>query len=158
MANVFPEAGFGSNGAQSAIILARAQMERNCRSMQELVARIAQATGLDQERAERGLAIVLALIKSHGDAKKVTALFEKMPGAEQLAERQAAAKSGLIGRLGGGLMGAPLAAVSQLQAAGFSMAQIKVLGSEVLTYAREKAGDRLVREAAGSIPGLASYL
>jgi hypothetical protein len=126
--------------------------------MQELVARIAQATGLDRERAERGLAIVLALIKSHGDAKKVTALFEKMPGAEELAEGQAAAKSGLIGRLGGGLMGAPLAAVSQLQAAGFSMAQIKVLGSEVLTYAREKAGDRLVREAAGSIPGLAGYL
>jgi len=49
-------------------------------------------------------------------------------------------------------------AISKLQAAGLSMAQIKSLGSEVLRYAREKAGDKLVKEAAGSIPGLSAYL
>jgi len=80
-------------------------------------------------------------------------------GADALATRQAGTRSGgLLGKLGGGLMGGPLVAVSQLQAAGFNMAQIRTLGSEVLTYAREQAGDRLVREAAGSIPGLSGYL
>ena len=127
--------------------------------MQELVARIADVTGLDTAKAETGLGIVLALIKSHGDTEKVTALFGKLPGADELAARQARSKGGgLLGRLGGGLMGAPLAAIAQLQAAGLSMAQIKTLGREVLHYAREKAGDRLVQEAAGSIPGLSSYL
>jgi hypothetical protein len=127
--------------------------------MQELVARIADVTGLDRAKAETGLSIILSLIKNHGAPDKVAALFDKLPGADALVAGQARAKAGgLIGKLGGGLMGGPLVAVSQLQAAGFSMAQIKALGSEVLHYAREKAGDRLVREAAGSIPGLSGYL
>ncbi|MGH6874778.1 MAG: DUF2780 domain-containing protein [Aestuariivirgaceae bacterium] len=127
--------------------------------MQELVARIADVTGLDPAKAETGLGIILSLIRNHGAPEKVAALFEKLPGAEALAARQTKAKAGgLFGKLGGGLMGAPLLAVSQLQAAGLSMAQIRLLGSEVLEYAREKAGDRLVREAAGSIPGLSGYL
>jgi hypothetical protein len=128
--------------------------------MQELVARIADVTGLDPAKAETGLGIILSLIRNHGEPDKVAALFDKLPGADELAARQAAGTrgGGLLGRLGGGLMGAPLVAVAQLQAAGFSMTQIKSLGSEVLEYAREKAGDRLVREAAGSIPGLSGYL
>ena len=60
--------------------------------------------------------------------------------------------------LGGGLMGGPLAAVSKLQAAGLSMAQIKTLGKETLGYAREKAGDDLVKDVANSIPGISGYL
>jgi hypothetical protein len=60
--------------------------------------------------------------------------------------------------LGGGLMGGPLAAVSKLQAAGLDMGQIKTLGVETLSYAKEKAGEDLVRQVAGSIPGLGSYV
>jgi predicted lipid-binding transport protein (Tim44 family) len=127
--------------------------------MQELIARIADVTGVDKAKAETGLGIILSLIRNHGTPEKVTALFEKLPGAEAFAARHAKAKAGgLLGKLGGGLMGGPLVAVSQLQTAGFSMAQIRSLGSEVLSYAREKAGDRLVRETAGSIPGLSGYL
>jgi hypothetical protein len=55
-------------------------------------------------------------------------------------------------------MGAPLAAVGKLQAAGLSMGEIKAVGYEVLAYAKEKAGDGLVREVAGSIPGLSGHL
>jgi hypothetical protein len=134
-------------------------MKRTTASMQELIARIADVTEVDKAKAETGLAIILSLIRNHGEPEKVAALFAKLPGADALAARQARARAGgLLGKLGGGLMGAPLVAVSQLQAAGFSMAQIRSLGSEVLRYAREKAGDRLVREAAGSIPGLSGYL
>jgi hypothetical protein len=127
--------------------------------MQDLIARIAEVTGVDEAKAETGVSIILSLIRSHGEAEKVTALFEMLPGADALATGQSRARAGgLLGKLGGGLMGGPLVAVSQMQAAGFSMAQIRSLGSEVLNYAREKAGDRLVREAAGSIPGLSGYL
>jgi hypothetical protein len=38
------------------------------------------------------------------------------------------------------------------------MEQIRSLGSQVLDYARSKAGDELVRKVAGSIPGLSGYL
>ncbi len=126
--------------------------------MRQLIDRISQATGLAEDRAETALGITLALIRSQGKADKVEALFAKLPGAAALADRHGATSSGLLGRLGGGLMGAPLLAVSQLQSAGLSMAQIKTLGGEVLDYAKEKAGDALVRDVAGSIPGLSSYV
>jgi hypothetical protein len=60
--------------------------------------------------------------------------------------------------LGGGMMGGPLAAVTKLTAAGLSMDQIKVLGTTTLGYAKEKAGDDLVKQVASSIPGISGYL
>jgi hypothetical protein len=38
------------------------------------------------------------------------------------------------------------------------MDQINVLGRELLTFAREKAGEPLVNDVASSIPGLSRYL
>jgi hypothetical protein len=38
------------------------------------------------------------------------------------------------------------------------MEQIKQLGIETLAFAKEKAGEDLVRQVAGSIPGLGNYV
>jgi hypothetical protein len=126
--------------------------------MQDLIKRLTAVTGLDETRAEEALGIVLTLIRTQGHQQKVDALFERLPGAQELAARDGSKGGGLLGKLGGGLMGGPLVAMSRLQAAGLSMAQIKSLGSEVLAYAKEKAGDQAVKDAAGSIPGLSAYL
>jgi hypothetical protein len=130
--------------------------------MQELISRVVAAAGLDQERAEKAVGIILSLVRAQGPRDKVDRLFERLPGAAELASRHGrdgAAKGGLLGGLlGGGLMGAPLAAVGKLQAAGLSMAEIKAVGYEVLAYAKEKAGADLVRDVAGSIPGLSGYV
>lgn len=127
--------------------------------MRQLIERVERATGLDGERAEKAVGIILGLLRSQGEPSKVDALFAKIPGAEDLASRYGGKQSsGLLGRLGGGLMGAPLVAVSQLQAAGLGMGEIKTLGSEVLAYAREQAGEEIVRDVAASIPGLSSYV
>jgi len=118
--------------------------------MQDLIARLKEATGLSEKKAEEALGIVLSLIKTQGNRGKVEALFAKLPGAEELALRHGGTgDGGLLGKLGGGLMGGPLVAISKLHAKGLSMAQIKALGSEVLSFAKEKAGDKLVKEAAG---------
>jgi hypothetical protein len=130
--------------------------------MQELIDRIVTATGLTPEKAQQGLAIVLNLIHTQGNQNKVAELFSKIPGAEELAKSQggdgAGRGGGLLGMLAGGMMGGPLAAVSKLTAAGLSMDQIKGLGTTTLDYAKEKAGSRLVKEVAGSIPGLSGYV
>jgi len=129
--------------------------------MDELVREVAEKTGLDTERAERAVGIVLSLVRSQGDKAHVEELFGKLPGADALAAKwggDGARGGGLLGMLGGGLMGGPLVAVGKLQAAGLSMEQIRSLGSQVLDYARSKAGDELVRKVAGSIPGLSGYL
>ena len=123
--------------------------------MQDLIERIITATGLDKKRSEKALGIMLSLLKSEGDQEKVAKLFAKLPGAEELATRHGkAAKSGFFG----GLIGGPLAAIGKLKSAGLSMDQIKQLGEVTLGYAREKAGAKLVKEAAGSIPGLSGYV
>ena len=129
--------------------------------MDELIARIVAKTGLDRARAEKALGIMLSLVKTQGNQQKVGELFAMLPDADELAKRHGGDGSrggGLLGMLGGGLMGGPLAAIGKLQAAGLNMDQIKGLGSETLAYAKEIAGDDLVKQVAGSIPGLASYV
>jgi hypothetical protein len=129
--------------------------------MQDLIDRIVAATGLDAARAEKALGIMLSLVKTQGNQAKVGELFAKLPGAAELASRyggDGAGKGGLLGMLGGGLMGGPLAAISKLSAAGLSMEQIKQLGTVTLDYAKEKAGAELVKDVAGSIPGLGGYV
>lgn len=129
--------------------------------MQDLIELVIRRTGLDPETAERAVGIMLSLVKSQGDQAKVDSLFEKIPGAEDLAAAHGgdgAKGGGLLSMLGGGLMGGPLAAVAKLQAAGLDMEQVKGLGDEVFNYAKGQAGEDLVRDVASSIPGLSKYL
>jgi len=131
-------------------------------TMRDLIGRLTAATGLSPEKAEKALGIVLNLIQTQGNQNKVRELFDKLPGAAELASQQggdgAGRGGGLLGMLAGGMMGGPLAAISKLTAAGLSMDQIKVLGVTTLDYAKEKAGPQLVKEVAGSIPGLSGYV
>jgi hypothetical protein len=131
--------------------------------MQDLIDRIMAATGLPQEKVTKALGIMLNLIQTQGNQNKVGELFGKLPGAADLAREQGGdgagrGGGGLLGMLAGGMMGGPLAAVSKLSAVGLSMDQIKALGSITLDYAKEKAGPQLVKEVAGSIPGLSGYV
>jgi predicted lipid-binding transport protein (Tim44 family) len=131
--------------------------------MQELIDRIITATGLPQEKATKALGIVLNLLQTQGNQNKVQELFDKLPGAAELAREHGAdgagrGGGGLLGMLAGGMMGGPLAAISKLTSAGLSMDQIKALGTTTLDYAKEKAGPQLVKDVAGSIPGLSGYV
>jgi hypothetical protein len=138
-------------------------MREGIDDMQELIARIMASTGLPEEKATKALGIVLNLIKTQGNQNKVQELFDKLPGAADLAREQGGdgagyGGGGLLGMLAGGMMGGPLAAISKLTSAGLSMDQIKALGTTTLDYAKEQAGSQLVKEVAGSIPGLSGYV
>lgn len=80
--------------------------------MQELIDRIVAASGLSPDKAEKGLGIMLNLIKTQGNQNKVQELFDKLPGAEALARGQGGdgagyGGGGLLGMLAGGMMGGP---------------------------------------------------
>jgi predicted lipid-binding transport protein (Tim44 family) len=130
--------------------------------MQELIDRIVTATGLPQDKATKALGIVLNLLQTQGNQQKVGELFAKLPGAAEMAREHgtdgSAKGGGLLGMLAGGMMGGPLAAVTKLTAAGLSLDQVKALGTTTLDYAKEKAGPQLVKDVAGSIPGLSGYV
>ena len=60
--------------------------------------------------------------------------------------------AGTVG--GGGLM----ALGGQLMELGLDMSQIQTVGREVFAYTREVAGDDVVGEIAGAIPGLSQFI
>ncbi|CAN5284494.1 hypothetical protein BH10PSE7_BH10PSE7_24260 [soil metagenome] len=127
--------------------------------MHDLIERVVKKARLEPAKAEKALGIMLSLVQTQGNRQKVDELFAKLPGAETLAEiHRDGGMGGLMGLIGGGLMGGPLAAIPKLQAAGLTMDQIKKLGAETLHYARTKAGHDLVQQVAGSIPGLGGYV
>ena len=129
--------------------------------MQDLIAKIVKATGLEASKAEKAVGILLNLVATQGDKPKVAALFEKMPGAAELVATHGgdgAGGGGLMGILAGGMMGGPLAMITKLQATGLNVDQIKQVGTLTLDYAKKRAGIKAVRDAAANIPGLNSYI
>ena len=129
--------------------------------MQELIEQTAGNLDLDAATAEQAVGTLLSLVRANGDQTKVEELFDKLPGAGDLAAQYGSddgGGGGLLGMLGGGAIGAPLAAVAKLKAVGLDMEQISVLGRTVLAYARTHAGEDLVRDVMSSIPGLNTYM
>lgn len=134
--------------------------------MQELVERITGRVGLDQDKAERAVAIILHFLKTEAPPESIATLVARMPGAASLlAEEQEAPKpaglmgsiGGLLGGLLGGGMGGIMAAFTMLTDAGLDMGQVQATVREVIKFAREKAGDEPVDAILGSIPGLAQF-
>jgi predicted lipid-binding transport protein (Tim44 family) len=129
--------------------------------MQDLIEKIAATTNINAGKAEVAVGILLNLVATQGNKTKVEALFNKLPGAAELAAKHGgdgAGGGGLMGILAGGLMGGPLAMITKLQAIGLNMDQVKQIGTLTLAYAKKKAGIKAVREAAANIPGLNTYI
>ncbi len=131
--------------------------------MQELITSIASKVGISEELAQKAVSTVLSLVQSGGDDGLVSQLFDKMPGAADLASAgsESSGGGGLMGMVGGmlgGSAGDMMSAVSSLKSEGLDMDQIKQVGEGVFEYAKEKGGDDLVSKVTDSIPGLDKFL
>jgi hypothetical protein len=120
--------------------------------MNELVERLVTNVGVDQAKAEKALGIILDFLAKEGPPDKVRILLDRMPGAEGAVAAAGDRESGgLFGM--GGVMGAG----SRMMAAGLSMGEIQGVTRETIAYAREKAGEDVVGEIVGAIPGLGQF-
>ncbi len=123
--------------------------------MNELVERVSTSAGIEPESAQKAIGLILNFLMKEGPEAQVNAIIEKIPGARQAMSGAAAEEDGgttLSGvtSAGGGLMGL----AGQLSGLGLSMGEMQTIGREVLGYAREKAGEDVVGEVAGAIPGM----
>ena len=121
--------------------------------MDELVQRLVANVGVDRAVAEKAVGIILAFLINDGPADKVQALMDKLPGAEAAAQSAAHSSGGL-----GGLMGGVMGVGTKLMSAGLGMGQIQSVTREIISYAREKAGEDVVGEIVGAIPGLGQFV
>ncbi len=134
--------------------------------MDEIVARVAQAAGLDAGVARQAVGHVFAFLQNEGPAHAVSQVMARIPGAAQAAAEQpeagnpSASGGGLMGALGGlsGNSGGVAGLGGKLMSLGLNMDQVQAVGKEVFAVAREKAGAAVVGEIAGAIPGLAQFI
>ena len=123
--------------------------------MDDLIERLVANTGIERPIAEKSVGVILDFLLKEGPTDKVQALIGQMPGAAGLVavEQSGGGSGGFFGGMGG-IMGA----ANRLMAAGLSMAQVQTVTREVVTYAREKAGEDTVGEIVGAVPGLSQFV
>jgi hypothetical protein len=127
--------------------------------MEELVARISAAAGIDAALATKAIGMILNFLKKEGPAAEVGELVAALPGADAVMAG-ASGGGGLMGGLasmmpgGGGVMGLG----ASLMGAGLSMGQVQSVSKEMFAYGREKAGEDAMGAIVGAIPGLGQFV
>ena len=130
--------------------------------MEELISRIAGAAGIDADLAKKAIAIILHFLNKDGPADQMQQVLAALPGASELiAERAGSAGGGgILGALGGmmGGSGGAMAALGELTSSGLSMGDVQTVTKELVSYAKEKAGDDVVNDVISKIPGLSQII
>jgi hypothetical protein len=129
--------------------------------MDELIARIATAIGVEASVATAAVGHVLEFLRKEFPNGPVAELISKLPGSEEAinaattssAQAPASGLGGLMGAAGG-VMG--LAA--KLNSLGLDMGQIQKLAKEVLGHAEQVVGRENVEKIVGAIPALKPFL
>jgi len=123
--------------------------------MDELIDRLVASVGVDRASAEKSVGIILDFLSKEGPSEHVKTLIDRLPGAEAAiaAARAGESEGGFFGGMGG-VMGVG----SRMMAAGLSMGQIQGVTRETIAFARQKAGEDVVGEIVGAIPGLSQFV
>ena len=134
--------------------------------MDELIAKLTQAAGIDAVTAEKAVGVIVNFLRKQAPAEPVQQAMAAIPGAHQAADQQAQAQEqdgGLGGALAGlgGLMGGDgglMALAGQLTSAGLSMGQMEAVGKTLFAHVREKCGEDVVGEIVSAVPGLSQFV
>ncbi|MEM1045225.1 MAG: DUF2267 domain-containing protein [Pseudomonadota bacterium] len=125
--------------------------------MDQLIATITDNVGIDQELAEKAVAIILNFLSKDGPQDLVGQVIAAMPGATEFLEaNQSDGDGGLLGGLVGS-MGA-MGALNEMTSAGLNMGQVSGVTREVIAFAKQHADEAVVDEIVGSIPGLSQVI
>jgi hypothetical protein len=127
--------------------------------MEELIARVTAAAGIDEGLAQKAIGIILGFLKKEGPAAEVGQLMEALPGSEERVAASAGGGGGLMGMVGGMMGGGGVMALGgQLMGAGLGMGQIQTVSKEMFAFGREKAGEDAMGAIVGAIPGLSQFV
>jgi hypothetical protein len=131
--------------------------------MDELIARVTQALGIDAGVAQQAIGAILGFLQKQAPEADFGKLLEALPGAQDaIAAAPSEGGGGLMGALGGlmggGSGGGVMGLVGQLQGLGLGMGEVQGLGQQFFAYAKEQVGEETVAQIASSVPGLDKYI
>ncbi len=131
--------------------------------MDQVISALAAKFSIDEALVQKAVGMVLGLLQKQGDGTTMTELFDKMPGASDLADQfgdsgGGGGMAGMLGGLMGGGTGDAMKLLGSLQSEGLSMDQIKGIGTGLLEHAKAEGGEDLVRQAVSNIPDISDYL
>ena len=119
---------------------------RDVRIMDDLIARIAANEDVDPAVARKAVAIIISFLSREGPPDQVKVLFDKLPGARELAQEAAGGSSGIMG------------AFNDLTRAGLGFGSVQRVTREFVAYARGQVGNREVNDVINAIPGLGQFI
>lgn len=140
--------------------------------VQDIVNTIANQVNIDPLTTEKVVGTILSVLQHEAEGTSAETLFQKLPGSLELAQKYdvmaagaAAGGGGLLGSLtsalGGALgekTGALIKGISQLEASGLSLEQIRQAGGALIEQAKAAAGPKAVDQALADVPSLKSHL
>jgi predicted transcriptional regulator with HTH domain len=136
-------------------------------NIESFVDEIGRRSKIDPAAAETAVGTILAVIKQEGNSSKVAQLFNSLPGAADLAQKQTVvvgsgggvggALSSLAGKYIGADAGVMVAALAQIEQTGLSVQQIKNVGGGLTSYL-EDANPTLAKEILDKVPSLREHL
>jgi predicted transcriptional regulator with HTH domain len=136
-------------------------------TIESVVDDVARRSNIDPTAAETAIGTILSVIQQEGDQAKVAKLFDRIPGATELAQKHAVvagsgsglggALSGLAGKFVGANAGIMVAAVAQIEETGVTLQQAKNVGGGLLSYLND-ADPTLAKEILDKVPGLREHL
>jgi hypothetical protein len=132
--------------------------------MNEIVDQIAAKAGIAPDVAEKAVGMILGFLQREAPDGPVSKMIQSIPGGSDLVAQYNGADSSSGGGILGGLMsavgagGGVMALGQQLMSSGLGMGEITALAKETIAVARQHAGDQVVDEVVGSIPGLSQFI
>ena len=121
--------------------------------MDELIGRLVANIGVDKAIAEKAVGIILQFLVKEGPADQVQALLAMLPGADK-AIAETPPDTGGMSLFGSGV----IAAGTRMMGLGLSMDQVQGITRETISFARERAGEDVVGQIVGALPGLSQFI
>jgi len=131
-------------------------------NLQQVIDTIAAKAGIDAAAAERAAGTILSVVQQEVDPSVSAQLFQKLPGAAELAAANAVnpAAGGFLSSLASSVLGTKAgvlaAGFTQLESSGLTVAQIESAAASILSYLKANAGADLAGKVAEALPGLAA--
>lgn len=133
--------------------------------MKELIARVCDATGLDEATALPAIGHVLQFLSDHAPESSVTELVDKIPAAQQaISAAEATSDAGVTAAFGAvkGFFGFGQTDMNilggKLRNLGLSEKQVRALLNQVFAYAESLVGKEGVAKMTDALPFLSEFM